>query len=73
MIRELSNAIDLRALSYMIGGGILSPSIGNNSQQFEQQVTIHAEFPNATDHNEIEQAFNTLINRATQYAGIPLD
>lgn len=73
MIRELSNAIDLRALSYAVGGGILSPSIGNNSQTIEQQVTIQASFPNATDHNEIEQAFTTLINRATQYAGVPID
>jgi hypothetical protein len=26
-------------------------------QVLEQQVTIHAEFPNAVDHTEIEEAF----------------
>lgn len=34
----------------------------------EQMVTIHAEFPNATKHSEIEQAFENIINMATQYA-----
>jgi len=34
----------------------------------EQSVTITAEFPNATDRNEIAEAFNTLINQASQYA-----
>ena len=33
----------------------------------EQNVHITAEFPNATDHNEIEEAFNNLINSASQY------
>lgn len=43
---------------------------GFNREQLynlQQEVTIHAEFPNATNHNEIEEAFNTLINRASQY------
>ena len=43
----------------------LSANLGNN---FEQNVTIQAEFPNATNHNEIEEAFNSLVNRASQYA-----
>jgi len=38
----------------------------NNSLQ--QEVTIHAEFPNATNRGEIEAAFDTLINRASQFA-----
>ena len=36
-------------------------------QQIEQNVKIEASFPNATDRYEIEQAFNSLINDATQY------
>ena len=39
----------------------------NYDRNLQQQVTITAEFPNATNHDEIEQAFNDLINRATQY------
>jgi hypothetical protein len=29
---------------------------------------ITAEFPNATNHDEIEEAFSNLINTASQYA-----
>ena len=51
------------------GIGILhSPGINTQNQNLEQTVTITAEFPNATDHNEIEMAFNSLINKATQFA-----
>ena len=34
----------------------------------EQNVTIKAEFPNATDHTQIEEAFGNIINLAAQYA-----
>jgi hypothetical protein len=34
----------------------------------QQEVTIHAEFPNATQRTEIEAAFDTLLNRASQFA-----
>ena len=37
----------------------------SGAQQF---ITISAEFPNATDRNEIQEAFNNLINEAAQYA-----
>lgn len=51
------------------GLGMLQAStVADNRQTLEQTVTITAEFPNATDHNEIELAFDSLINRATQYA-----
>lgn len=41
---------------------------GNNSQTLEQNVHIEASFPNVTDHSEIEQALNNLVNRASQFA-----
>lgn len=51
------------------GIGVLhSPGINTQNQNLEQTVTITAEFPNATNHSEIELAFDSLINRATQYA-----
>lgn len=34
----------------------------------EQDVTIHADFPNVSDHNEIELALSNLVNAASQYA-----
>ena len=68
--RELVNRViemNARASSFGIGG--LSPSsIQDFAQNLEQQVTITAEFPNAVDHNEIEEAFASLINTASQYA-----
>ena len=59
--------IDLSA-SAAASSRIHSPGITSSNSTLEQQVTIHAEFPNATNHSEIEQAFDTLINRASQYA-----
>lgn len=41
---------------------------GNNNQALEQNVHIQASFPNVTDHFEIEQALNNLVNRASQFA-----
>jgi hypothetical protein len=34
----------------------------------QQQVSISADFPNVSDRNEIEAAFNSLVNTAAQYA-----
>ena len=59
--------IDANAANAGIGA-LYSPGINTQNQNLEQTVTITAEFPNATDHNEIEMAFNSLINRASQYA-----
>jgi hypothetical protein len=36
----------------------------NLTPNIEQNITIHAEFPDATDHSEIELAFDNLINKA---------
>jgi len=50
-------------------GNLMSPSVGaTGSDTLQQDVHITAEFPNATDHSEIEQAFEDIINMATQYA-----
>lgn len=38
------------------------------TSMLEQNVQITASFPSVIDHNEIEEAFNNLINKATQYA-----
>lgn len=68
-VREIMNSIDKQAVWASSGLGMLTAARYNTmSQNLEQTVTIHAEFPNATNHSEIEEAFNTLINRASQYA-----
>ncbi|MDV3428283.1 MAG: hypothetical protein LIR50_14895 [Bacillota bacterium] len=72
MIRAISNTIDLNALaagSAFVGrsSAILSSLGGKDS--LEQTVHITAEFPSVNDHNEIEQALSSLIERAAQFAG----
>ena len=61
MIDNKANMSSLFSMSAMAG-------IASGNMGMEQQVTIYAEFPDATDHNEIEQAFNSLLNTASQYA-----
>lgn len=67
-IRELVSLIDSQATFASLSNLMSTPGITTSSETLEQVVTIHAEFPNATDHNEIEEAFNNLVNRASQYA-----
>ena len=69
ILRRLTNALDLQAMSSGLASISSATSINAGGSTLQQDVTIHAEFPNAVDHNEIEMAFDTLINRASQYMG----
>ncbi len=70
MVRQISSMIDLNAMSAsqgltsLLGYG----KINDSRDSLEQNVTIHAEFPGVSDRNEIQEAFNNLINAASQYA-----
>ena len=69
ILRDIVKIIDIQAASQ--GGAVDSVRAASAmpfAQTLEQQVSIKASFPNATNHSEIEQAFDTLINRAAQYA-----
>lgn len=69
VVRNIAKVIDLNAGSQSAGLGYISTANAHvNDSTIQQEVTIHAEFPNATDHYEIEEAFNTLINQASQFA-----
>lgn len=68
IIREISDMIDIQANAASLFTSLSSPNIATSNEVLEQMVTIHAEFPNATNHSEIEEAFNNLVNRASQYA-----
>lgn len=69
ILERILKVIDLQSASAQIGGLLSSPGfIGSGSQVVEQSVTIEASFPGVQDRNEIEEAFNNLINRASQYA-----
>ena len=68
LIRQISQTIDLQAATQSSALSLQASQFSNNGQVLQQEVTIHAEFPNATNHNEIEEAFNNLVNRASQFA-----
>ena len=60
--------IDAQAASASLFNLISTPSPSTNTNTLEQKVEITAEFPNVNDRYEIEEAFNNLVNRASQYA-----
>lgn len=69
-IEKLENTIDNSVLAAIALMGqkanIVIPS--NEPDQIEQHIIIErVEFPNAINHNEIEEAFNNLANDASQY------
>lgn len=68
LIRQISQNIDLQALSQAQGLSVQAAQFSAGGQTLEQEVTIHAEFPNVSDHNEIEEALSNLVNRAAQFA-----
>lgn len=68
-VRQISEMIDLNALSS--SGGLTSlfaAKASTSDRTLQQEVTIHAEFPNVEDKDQISAAFNDLVNLASQYA-----
>ena len=68
-VRHILEILDLHTLSAQVGGLLSTPGYGSfGSGTLEQSVHIEATFPNVSDRNEIEEAFNNLVNKASQYA-----
>ena len=68
LLDNIVKTIDLYSANQQISGLLNSPSFGKlDSDTLEQMVTIDAHFPNVSSRVEIEEAFSTLINRASQY------
>ena len=66
---QILRTLDIQATLASQGlGHLLLPTFKDLNSDLNQNVQITAEFPNATDHNEIEEAFTNLINKASQYA-----
>ena len=59
---------NIQAYSHGLGNLTFETPKFDMINELEQQVTITAEFPNATNHSEIEEAFTNLVNKASQYA-----
>ena len=70
MIRDISSMIDLNSItsSNLMASMFGIRGVSTGTDTLEQDVTIHAEFPNVQNHSEIEEAFDNLINKASQYA-----
>ena len=70
MVRQIATIIDLNAAAASGTYNSLNSAtnVHTGEQEMIQQIEIHAEFPDATDHSEIEMAFQNLINTASQYA-----
>lgn len=70
ILREISKALDTKALLASLGTiDLTAMTVDNTADQIlQQEVTIQANFPNVTDHKEIEMAIDNLINAASQYA-----
>ena len=70
VLRNIVSMIDLQAAAQQYRLDSLShfAATAPVAQTLQQDVTIHAEFPNATDRHEIEEAFGSLLNRASQLA-----
>ena len=69
VLERILQVIDLHSASSQIGGILSSPILGNTGpQDINQHISIEASFPNATDRFEIEEAFKSMANLASQYA-----
>lgn len=70
IVRDIAKTIDLTASSTSSSFSRLFAAAGikTAANTLEQEVHITAEFPNATNKNEILDAFDNVINLATQYA-----
>ena len=71
MIRNIAQVIDLnaRSTSQAMSSAFSAGLVQETNRNFEQDVHITAEFPNAIDRDEIIAAFDNLTNLAYQLAG----
>ena len=70
MTRQMIAVIDTKA--QQLSQGLGTPQINTHAEErqdiLEQYVEIKADFPNVSNHTEIEEALGNLINTASQYA-----
>lgn len=68
LVDKLLNSLEYQNLLQDFNISNVGNGINKGKDTLEQDVTIHAEFPNVQDHNEIEMALSNLVNTASQYA-----
>jgi hypothetical protein len=66
LLNSIISTLDLYRTNAKLGGLLNSPNLGKfKDNTLEQIVTIEANFPNVSSRIEIEEAFSTLVNRAS--------
>ena len=69
VMEKILQMLDLQTMSSQLGGLLSSPTLKDpGNQVIEQHIEIEANFPEATDRFEIEEAFKSMANLASQYA-----
>ena len=68
IVDKLLNSLEYQNLLQDFNISNVGNGINKDKGTLEQEVTIHAEFPNVQSHNEIEMALSNLVNTASQYA-----
>lgn len=66
--RGMSGVLESVANKMASIGSTFSSNVANTSNGIQQQITINADFPDATSATEIEEALLSLVNRASQQA-----
>jgi hypothetical protein len=66
--RGMSGVLESVANKMASIGSTFSNNVANTSNGIQQQITINADFPDATSATEIEEALLSLVNRASQQA-----
>lgn len=68
MTRDIAKQIELNAIAAGSGLSNFAPGSVGQFQEVKQNIVINADFPNASNREEIAAAFDNLLNRASQYA-----
>ena len=70
ILRNIVKVLDLQTAYSQLDNQLSSPGYYSPEEEsvLEQNVHIEASFPNVENRSEIEEAFNNLINQASQYA-----
>lgn len=70
ILRDIVSTIDMQSSYAQLSRILFNPSVTSSidtGKSIEQNVKIEANFPHVTDHNEIEEAVNNLINYTSQF------
>ena len=69
VLNSIISTIDLYSANAQLGNLLSSPAynVPKETETLEQNVHIEASFPGVSDHSEIEEALNNLVNKASQF------